>query len=143
VDWRILIGIGVGLLVVWGILLAMLWAFRPRDARLGEVVRVIPDVIRLVRQLLADRSVPLGARLALIGLFGYLLNPIDLIPEFVPVLGPIDDVVVAVLVLRYVRRKVGAEDLRRRWPGSPDGFAVLDRLIGSEPGAGSRRRSRR
>ena len=135
-DWRIPVGIGLGILLVWGILLALLFALRPRDARLGEVVRIIPDVIRLVRQLLADRSVPLGARLALIGLLAYLLNPIDLIPEFIPVLGPIDDVVAAVLVLRHVRRKVGEEELRRRWPGSPEGFALLGRLIGSEPGAG-------
>ena len=133
-DWRILvgIGIGVGILAVWGTLLALLWAFRPRDARLGEVVRVIPDVIRLVRQLLGDSTTSLGARLALIGLFAYLLSPIDLIPEFIPVLGSLDDVVVAVLVLRYVRRKVGTEELRRRWPGSPEGFALLGRLIGSE-----------
>ena len=141
-DWRILVGIGLGLLAVWGTLLALLWAFRPRDAGLGEVVRVIPDVIRLVRQLLGDPTTSLGARLALIGLFAYLLNPIDLIPEFIPVLGSLDDVVVAVLVLRYVRRKVGEEELRRRWPGSSEGFALLGRLIGSESVAGSRRRSR-
>jgi uncharacterized membrane protein YkvA (DUF1232 family) len=142
-DWRILVGIGVGILAVWGTLLALLWAFRPRDARLGEVVRVIPDVIRLVRQLLRDPTTSPGARLALIGLFAYLLNPIDLIPEFIPVLGSLDDVVVAVLVLRYVRRKVGEDELRSRWPGSPEGFALLGRLIGSESGAGSRRRCRR
>ena len=142
-DWRILVGIGLGILAVWGILLALLLAFRPRDARLGEVLRIIPDVIRLVRQLLGDRTVSLGPKLALIGLLAYLLNPIDLSPEFIPVLGPVDDVIVAVLVLRYVRRRVGEVELRRRWPGSPEGFAVLGRLIGSGEGAGSRRRCRR
>ena len=69
--------------------------------------------------------------LALVVLLAWLISPIDLIPEFIPVLGPLDDVVVAVLVLRYVRRKVGLEELRRRWPGTPEGFAVLGRIIGS------------
>jgi len=105
--------------------------FRPRDLRLAELVRIVPDLVRLVRGLIADRSVPLGARLALIGLLIWLVNPIDLIPEFIPVLGPLDDVVVAVLVLRYVRRRVGTEELRQRWPGTPEGFALLSRILGS------------
>lgn len=130
-DWRTLVGIGLGILIVWALLIALLIAFRPRDARLGEVVRVIPDLLRLVRNLLGDRRVPLGARVALIVLLAWLISPIDLIPEFIPVLGPLDDVVVAILVLRYVARRVGPEELRRRWAGTPEGFALLSRLIGS------------
>jgi uncharacterized membrane protein YkvA (DUF1232 family) len=114
------------------VLLGLLWLFRPRDVGLGELLRVIPDVVRLVRRLLGDRAVPLPARLALVALLVWLISPIDLIPEFIPVLGPLDDVVVAVLVLRYVRRKVGLEELRSRWPGTPDGFALLSRIIGSD-----------
>jgi len=131
VEWRTLLGIGVGLALVWAALIALLWILRPRDARLGELLRIVPDVARLVRSLLADRGVPLGARVALVGLLVWLINPIDLIPEFIPILGPLDDVVVAVLVLRYVRRRVGLEELRRRWPGTPEGFALLGRIIGS------------
>ena len=130
-EWRTLLGIGVGLALVWAALIALLWILRPRDARLGELLRIVPDVARLVRSLLADRGVPLGARAALVGLLVWLINPIDLIPEFIPILGPLDDVVVAVLVLRYVRRRVGLEELRRRWPGTPEGFALLGRIIGS------------
>ena len=130
-EWRTLLGIGVGLALVWAALIALLWILRPRDARLGELLRIVPDVARLVRSLLADRGVPLGARVALVGLLVWLINPIDLIPEFIPILGPLDDVVVAVLVLRYVRRRVGLEELRRRWPGTPEGFALLGRIIGS------------
>jgi uncharacterized protein (TIGR03382 family) len=130
-DWRTVIGIGVGILLVWAALISLLWLFRPRDMGLGELLRVIPDVVRLVRRLLGDRAVPLPARLALVALLVWLISPIDLIPEFIPVLGPLDDVVVAVLVLRYVRRKVGLEELRSRWPGTPDGFALLSRIIGS------------
>ncbi|HLA65781.1 MAG TPA: YkvA family protein, partial [Candidatus Saccharimonadales bacterium] len=89
-----------------------------------------PDIARLVHRLLGDRTVPMGPKVALGVLLVWLISPIDLIPEFVPVLGPLDDVVVAVLVLRYVRRKVGLEELRSRWPGTPDGFALLGRIVG-------------
>lgn len=130
-DWRTVIGIGAGIILVWAALIALLWILRPRDVGLRELLRVIPDVARLVRRLLGDRAVPLGARVALIVLFVWLISPIDLIPEFIPVLGPLDDVVVAVLVLRYVRRTVGLEELRERWPGTPEGFELLSRIIGS------------
>lgn len=131
-DWALLGGIGLGLLAVWAALVALLWVLHPRDVRLWELVRIVPDMARLVRRLLADRTVPLGARVALVGLLIWLLNPIDLIPEFVPILGPLDDVIVAVLVLRYVRRKVGLDELRGRWPGTPEGFVLLSGIIGSE-----------
>jgi uncharacterized protein (TIGR03382 family) len=131
VDWRTVIGIGAGILLAWAALVALLWIFRPRDVGLGELLRVIPDVVRLVRRLLGDRDVPLGPKVALVVLLVWLISPIDLIPEFIPVLGPLDDVVVTVLVLRYVRRQVGLEGLRARWPGTADGFALLSRIIGS------------
>lgn len=128
-DWGIAVRIVVGLVAVWAVLLALLWIFRPRDLALRELVRVVPDVLRLVRQLLSDRSVPFGVKAALVGLLAWLVNPIDLIPEFIPVLGPLDDVVVAVLVLRYAWRRLGDEDLRRRWPGTPEGYALLSRAL--------------
>jgi uncharacterized membrane protein YkvA (DUF1232 family) len=130
-DWRTVVAIGVGILLVWAALMALLWIFRPRGTNLSELIRLVPDLLRLVRSLIGDRSVPLGARVALVGLLAWLISPIDLIPEFIPVLGPVDDVLVAVLVLRYVRRKVGLEALRQRWPGTPEGFALLGRIIGS------------
>lgn len=130
-EWRTIATVALGLVGVWVVLVALLWVFRPRDARLGDVLRIIPDVLRLVRNLIGDRGVPLGARVALVILLIWLISPVDLIPEFIPVLGPLDDVVVAVLVLRYVRGKVGAEELRRRWAGTPEGFALLGRIIGS------------
>lgn len=130
-DWRTLAVVVAGIFAVWAILIGLLWMFRPRDIGLGELLRVIPDVARLVRGLLGDRAVPFPAKVALVGLLAWLISPIDLIPEFIPVLGPLDDVVVAVLVLRYVRHKVGLEGLRSRWPGTPDGFALLSRIIGS------------
>ncbi len=88
-------------------------------------------ILRLVRDLIADRSTPLGVRAALVGLLAWLVNPIDLIPEFIPVLGPLDDVVAAVLVLRYVRRRIGEDAMRGRWRGSPQSFDLLGSIIGS------------
>jgi uncharacterized membrane protein YkvA (DUF1232 family) len=126
-----MLGIVVGLVAAWAILLAVLWVLRPRDVGLRELIGVIPDVLRLIRDLLADRSTPLGPRLALVGLLAWLISPIDLVPEFIPVLGPLDDVIVAVLVLRYVRRRVGSAELRRRWRGTDAGFDLLGRVLGS------------
>lgn len=128
-DWGIVLTIVGGLIAVWVALVVLLWLFRPRDVKLGELVRVVPDVLRLVRALLGDRSVPLGVRAALGALLLWLVNPIDLIPEFIPVLGPLDDVVVAVIVLRYVRRRLGDTELRRRWPGTEQGYALLASLL--------------
>jgi uncharacterized membrane protein YkvA (DUF1232 family) len=129
-DLGLVIGIGLGLVTAWLALIAVLWILRPRDVRLGELVRVVPDVIRLARGLLADRRVPFSVRAALIGLMAWLISPIDLIPEFIPVIGPLDDVVVAILVLRFVRRRIGADELARRWPGTPDGYVLLSRVVG-------------
>ena len=129
-DLGLIAAIVGGLLLAWAIIIAVLWVVRPRDVGLRELVRVVPDILRLIRDLLADGAVPIGARLALLGLLAWLISPIDLIPEFIPVLGPLDDVVVAVLVLRYVRRRLGEDELRRRWRGSDAGFALLQGVLG-------------
>ncbi len=118
-----------GLATAWLAFVALLWVLRPRDARLGELVRVVPDILRLCRALVSDPDVPLRVKAALFGLLLWLLNPIDLVPEFIPVLGPLDDVVVAVLVLRYVRRSIGDERLRQRWRGTAQGYDLLLRVI--------------
>jgi uncharacterized membrane protein YkvA (DUF1232 family) len=128
---ELVVAIVAGLVAAWALFILVLWLVRPRDVGLGELVRLVPDVLRLVRDLLADGTTPLPVRLALAGLLAWLISPIDLIPEFIPVLGPLDDVVVAVLVLRYVRRRLGADELRRRWRGTPDGFALLTGVLGS------------
>ena len=130
-NWGLIAGIAASLVAVWLLFIAVLWVFRPRGVQLGQLVRIVPDLLRLVRQLIGDGSVPLGARAALVGLLVWLINPIDLIPEFIPVLGPLDDVVVAVLVLRYVRRRLGDEELRRRWPGTSEGYGLLSGVLGT------------
>jgi uncharacterized membrane protein YkvA (DUF1232 family) len=132
VSPSVVVGAVIALVAGWVLLIALLWFLRPRDVSLRELIGVVPDVLRLVRDLISDRSTPTRVRLALIVLLVWIVSPIDLIPEFIPVLGPLDDVVVAVLVLRYVRRRLGEEQLRRRWRGSADGFALLTGVIGRD-----------
>ena len=130
-DVRIVIGVLAGLVAAWAALVVLLWIVKPRDVRLGELVRIVPDVLRLVRNLIADRTVGWGVRIALVILLVWIVSPIDLIPEFIPVLGPLDDVIVTVLVLRFVVRRLGSETLRVRWAGSEDGFRVLIGILGT------------
>ncbi len=121
----------VGLVAVYAVFVALLWALRPRDVSAREALGVVPDVLRLLRSLLSDRATPLDVRIVLLGLTAWIVSPIDLIPEFVPVLGPLDDLVVAVVALRFVRRRLGADALRARWQGTPEGFELLLRVIGA------------
>ena len=124
-------GVAVALVAVWVLLLLLFWLLRPKDVPVREVVRVIPDVLRLLKALVTDGSVPLDARIVLVGLIAWILSPIDLIPEFVPGLGPLDDVIVAIVAMRYVRRRIGIDGIRVRWAGSDDGLRLLVRVIGS------------
>jgi uncharacterized membrane protein YkvA (DUF1232 family) len=131
-DFSWLLAIVVALLVSWALLIVLFWALRPKGVPLRALLGLIPDVLRLLRSVVRDRSTPLDVRLVLLGLLAWIVSPIDLIPEFIPVLGPLDDVVVAVVAMRYVRRRVGVEDLRRRWSGSAEAFALLLQVIGSD-----------
>lgn len=126
----VLIGVLVGLVLLWVAILGVFWIFRPRDVPVREVVRLIPDLLRLLRSIVGDRGAPLDVRVVLVGLLVWILSPIDLIPEFIPGLGPLDDVIVAVVALRYTRRRLGTEALRERWTGSDDGFRLLLRVVG-------------
>jgi uncharacterized membrane protein YkvA (DUF1232 family) len=130
VDWNFVIGIVVAVVAVWAALLVVFWVFRPKGVPARELIRLIPDLLRLLRSIITDRSAPLDVRIVLAGLIVWIVSPIDLIPEFIPVLGPLDDVVVAIVALRYTRRRLGIDDLQGRWAGSPDGFALLARVIG-------------
>ncbi len=123
----IIIGIAVALLATWLLLVAALLVVRPRGAFLKEAMRLLPDTLRMLKNLAMDRDVPRGARIRLWLLFGYLAMPFDLIPDFIPVLGYADDAIIAVLVLRSVVRRAGPEAIRRHWPGTQDGLAALAR----------------
>lgn len=118
------------LAVGWLMLVAVLWLHRPSRELAGPALRLVPDLVRLVRGLVADAGTPIGVRVALVGLLVYLVSPVDLIPDFLPGIGSLDDLVVTALVLRWAGRRMGIDDLRARWTGDPAGFDVLLRLLG-------------
>jgi uncharacterized membrane protein YkvA (DUF1232 family) len=122
-----------GVLLLWLILLALLWRARTDELTARTALRLLPDVVRLVRRLAADGSLPRGVRVRLWLLLGYLLVPIDLVPDFIPVLGYADDVFVVAWTLRSVTRCAGADALARHWPGEPGGLALVSRLAGLPP----------
>ena len=128
-----LLAVAGGLLLCWAVLVAVLWWRRPEETRLRDLLRLLPDVLRLVRRLAGDRSLPRGVRVRLWLLLGYLASPVDLVPDVVPVLGYADDAVVTVLVLRSVVRRAGSEALSRHWPGTPEGLAAVRRAAGLSP----------
>jgi uncharacterized membrane protein YkvA (DUF1232 family) len=124
--WTLVGALG-GLLLCWLVLMAVLWATRPDDMRARELLRLLPDVLRLVRRLAGDGTLPRGVRVRLWLLLAYLAVPFDLVPDFVPVLGHADDAIVVALVLRSVVRHAGAGAVERHWPGTPEGLAALRR----------------
>ena len=128
--WRALIGVAAGLLVTWSALLVFLVLSRPKASLLKEAVRLLPDALRLLHRLARDRTLPRGVRTRLWLLFAYLAFPFDIIPDFIPVIGYADDAIIVATVLRSVVRRAGAEAIRRHWPGTPDGLAVLWRVAG-------------
>ena len=132
----LVVTIAIGLVLTYVVLLGALLVTRPKGNLLGEASRLLPDLLRLLRRLAADASVPRAARVRLWLLLGYLAIPIDLVPDFIPVLGYAEDAIIVTLVLRSVVRRAGAPVIRRHWPGTDDGLAALGRLTGlqlSEP----------
>jgi uncharacterized membrane protein YkvA (DUF1232 family) len=121
------VGVLGGVLLCWGVLIGVLWATRPDELRVRELLRLLPDVLRLVRRLAADRSLPRGVRVRLWLLLAYLAMPLDLVPDVIPVLGYADDAIAVALVLRSVVRRAGDAALTAHWPGSPEGLAAVRR----------------
>jgi uncharacterized membrane protein YkvA (DUF1232 family) len=130
VWWDLVLGLVAALVLVWLALVVGLILVRPRGGLLREALRLLPDVLRLIRRLAADKTLPRGVRIRLALLLAYLAIPIDLIPDFVPVLGYADDAIIVIAVLRSVVRRAGLDAVRAHWPGSDDGFAAVARLTG-------------
>jgi uncharacterized membrane protein YkvA (DUF1232 family) len=124
--WTLVGALG-GLLLCWLVLMAVLWLTRPDELSARELLRLLPDVLRLVRRLAGDRTLPRGVRVRLWLLMVYLAVPIDLLPDFLPVVGHADDAIVVALVLRSVVRRAGGAAVERHWPGTPEGLAALRR----------------
>ncbi len=109
----------------WGLLVVL--ARRLPPGSLKELAGFLPACATLVRRLRSDPRVPRRARLAVAFAGLWVLSPVDLIPEFLPVIGPLDDVVVVALALRYAGRQVPRHVLVEAWPGDA---RLLERLLG-------------
>ena len=127
---KLALTIGIGLAVAYLALLAALLVARPKGTRLGDAMRLLPDLLRLLPRLATDSNVPGRARALLWLVLGYLALPFDLVPDFVPVLGYADDAIIVGLVLRSVVRQTGAPLVRHHWPGTDNGLTALARLTG-------------
>lgn len=115
-------------LAVYGLLvLGLVLAGRGSEAR--ALARFIPDCLVLFKRLLGDPRVPRSRRLVLLVVLGYLALPFDLVPDFVPVAGQLDDVLVVALALRVVLRGAGAGLVREHWPGPEVSLQALLRLL--------------
>jgi uncharacterized membrane protein YkvA (DUF1232 family) len=125
----VVISVTAALLLSWLALILALVTRRPQGNLLKEALRLLPDLLRLLKRLTTDGTQPASVRVRVALLFAYVAIPIDLIPDFVPVLGYADDAIIVVLVLRSVCRRVSAEELRAAWPGTDDGFAALQGLV--------------
>jgi uncharacterized membrane protein YkvA (DUF1232 family) len=131
--WQVLVAISVGLLLLWLSLVGAVWMIgrnRIDERTLREALRLLPDVIRLLGRIAADSDVPRSVRVGLLALIGYVLLPIDLIPDFIPVLGFADDAVIVALTLRWVVRRAGGEVVTRHWPGTIEGLWAVQCLSG-------------
>lgn len=125
--------LGGGLLLLWLVLLSSLYltSRNRQDAlRRGEALRLLPDVIRLLHRLTRDQSLPGGVRLRVGALLIYLALPVDLVPDFIPVIGYADDLLIVALTLRSVIRAAGPAALHVHWPGTTEGLRALELLAG-------------
>jgi uncharacterized membrane protein YkvA (DUF1232 family) len=125
-GWVIAATVGVCMVAVTVGLLATVSRLLPAG-RIREVVGFVPNCVVLLRAARADRRLPRRGRLALSAAFGYVASPVQLIPNFVPVIGQIDDVIIVTWALRYACRRLPTEMLEAAWTGDPD---TLDRLLG-------------
>jgi uncharacterized membrane protein YkvA (DUF1232 family) len=125
-DWAIGLGIAMALLLTsWG---ALIVAAKTLPAGiLRDLAAFIPDCVTTVRRLRKDPQVPRRAKIAIIAAGLWVASPIDLIPEFIPVIGPLDDIVVVALALRYAGRQIPREVLLGAWPGE---LRLIERVLG-------------
>lgn len=124
-QWLVLAAM-LALVLYAGLVVGLIVADRRVSAR--DVARFIPDCVVLVRGLLGDERVPRRHKVLLGVLVGYLALPFDLVPDFIPVVGQLDDALIVGLVLRHVLRGAGEDIVREHWPGPPEGLELVTRL---------------
>ncbi|MGE5228070.1 MAG: YkvA family protein [Planctomycetaceae bacterium] len=120
----LLVGLGIAV-AIWALAVGALFAFgHASTAR--ELVGLIPNLLLLFKDLAKDPRVPRGAKWWLLVGAVWIASPIDLLPEFLPVVGPLDDAIVAAVILRHLVRSAGADVVAERWRGDP---ATLERIL--------------
>ena len=117
---------------LWAIscILMMLFASRLPDGLMRQVAEFLPSCVTTAKVLRRDPAVPRRAKVALLIAVLWVVSPIDLLPEFLPVIGPLDDVVAVILLLRYAARSIPRDTLLAAWPSDP---RLLERLLGRPP----------
>ena len=128
----VLVSAGAALAVYVILVITLVIAGRKDAAR--AAARFVPDCIVLFRRLIADPCVPRRKKLLLAALIPVLVLPFDLVPDFIPVAGYLDDAVIVALVLRYVLRGSHAYLIREHWPGPKASLTLILRLTGYEAG---------
>ncbi len=128
----VLSAIGLGLWVL-SCLLLMLLAARLPDGLMRQVAEFLPSCVSAARTLRRDPQVPRRARAALLVAVLWVVSPLDLIPDFLPIIGPLDDVVAVILLLRYAARSIPREIVLAAWPSDP---RLLQRLLGPHRAGG-------
>jgi uncharacterized membrane protein YkvA (DUF1232 family) len=127
-EWFFL-ALGVALVLYGAMVSALILAGRRTHAR--ALAGFVPDCVMLLRRLLGDDRMSRSRRLLLGALVVYLAVPIDLVPDFIPVAGQLDDAILVALVLRIVLRDAGPALLREHWPGPEPSLRAVLRLAGS------------
>lgn len=138
----IFIGFASALVAAWLVLTAVLILVCPKGLSARDATVFVPNVLRLLRALYRDPEVPRPVRIRIWIAIAYNIQPINLIPDIIPVVGFADNVVVTAWALRSAVRRAGMDAVAHHWPGTADQFALLVRVthLGSPPGE-SRARS--
>jgi len=126
-EWAVLVA-AASLLLYLAFVLVLLVAGRRQDAR--ALAGFVPDCVLLFTRLARDGRVPRRHKLILGGLVAYLALPFDLVPDFIPVAGQLDDAILVALVLRTILRGSGRQLVEEHWPGPPSSLSFVLRLAG-------------
>jgi uncharacterized membrane protein YkvA (DUF1232 family) len=121
-TWLEWIGVAVA---IWVVAIVVLFLVGRRLAA-RELATLLPNLVRMCRTLLRDPRVPRGSKVLVGFAVLWFISPIDLVPEFIPVLGPLDDAILAALVVRHLVKRAGREVVAEAWPGDP---ATLERMF--------------
>ncbi|MFL6107153.1 MAG: YkvA family protein [Marmoricola sp.] len=129
-TWVVIAGSLLGFWLL-SCLLMVVVASRLPDGLLKQVLEFLPACVTTARRLRKHPAVPRSAKIAMLVAVVWVISPIDLLPEFLPVIGPLDDVVAVVLLLRFAARRVPREVLLEAWPTDP---RLLEKVLGSAGG---------